>query len=410
MKILAIAYACEPNRGSEPGVGWNWTRSISQCKDIELSVVTRKNNKEVIELYNSVFFDAKNIEYLYYDLPASILKYKKGDKNIKLFFSLWQLGVIMYIKNNINLEEFDCIWDFNFGSLSLPNFAYMLHKRIIIGPASTKESVPKTYLDRYNLIDKLKYCIQQFIRVHLWLNPFTWRTLKKSSLILTCNEMSRKYLPREINSLAVFHNGLNVTTTEIGFSTSEVVRFVYAGRLIASKNLELAINAFAIVATRMRDFRFEIYGSGRLKKKLVSLVSKLQLDDVVFVKDKVSQKDLFEIYRNQDFFVFPSLLEISSTAVMEAMYSGLVPICLDIKCMEYVLDNDWVIKVPNLSPDIDELNFSEALIKAMREKGDLLNRKQKCHEYAKQHFTWREKKSDVEKVAQCIKNIGGQNS
>ena len=26
-KILLSAYACEPNKGSEPGVGWEWSSS-----------------------------------------------------------------------------------------------------------------------------------------------------------------------------------------------------------------------------------------------------------------------------------------------------------------------------------------------------------------------------------------------
>jgi len=29
-KILLSAYACEPKKGSEPGVGWNW--AIQICK------------------------------------------------------------------------------------------------------------------------------------------------------------------------------------------------------------------------------------------------------------------------------------------------------------------------------------------------------------------------------------------
>lgn len=30
MKILFSAYACEPGKGSEPGVGWNWGRQITR--------------------------------------------------------------------------------------------------------------------------------------------------------------------------------------------------------------------------------------------------------------------------------------------------------------------------------------------------------------------------------------------
>ena len=46
-RILLSAYACEPVKGSEPGVGWNWVRQLSQFA--ELWVLTRANNRASIE-------------------------------------------------------------------------------------------------------------------------------------------------------------------------------------------------------------------------------------------------------------------------------------------------------------------------------------------------------------------------
>jgi len=47
MKVLVSAYACEPHKGSEPGVGWNWVKQIARFH--EVWVITRANNKEKIE-------------------------------------------------------------------------------------------------------------------------------------------------------------------------------------------------------------------------------------------------------------------------------------------------------------------------------------------------------------------------
>ena len=38
MKILLSAFACAPNTGSEPGVGWRW--AIELAKQHEVVVVT----------------------------------------------------------------------------------------------------------------------------------------------------------------------------------------------------------------------------------------------------------------------------------------------------------------------------------------------------------------------------------
>ena len=51
MKILLNVYACEPNRGSEPGVGWHWAIELSKDKNKEVHVLTRANNKGVIDKF-----------------------------------------------------------------------------------------------------------------------------------------------------------------------------------------------------------------------------------------------------------------------------------------------------------------------------------------------------------------------
>ena len=41
--FLVAAYACEPNEGSEPGVGWNWSIELSKYHNV--IVITRENNR-----------------------------------------------------------------------------------------------------------------------------------------------------------------------------------------------------------------------------------------------------------------------------------------------------------------------------------------------------------------------------
>jgi len=49
-KILLSAYACEPNKGSESAVGWDWALNLTR-NNCEVYVVTRLNNKRNIENY-----------------------------------------------------------------------------------------------------------------------------------------------------------------------------------------------------------------------------------------------------------------------------------------------------------------------------------------------------------------------
>ena len=58
-------------------------------------------------------------------------------------------------------------------------------------------------------------------------------------------------------------------------------------------------------------------GHGEEEKKLKNLVTDLQLNDQVLFLGY--RKDVFEIYRIADIFVFPSIREGMPVALMEAM-------------------------------------------------------------------------------------------
>ena len=97
-KILLSAYACEPNKGSEPEVGWMWAITLSQLGH-EVHVVTRLNNKQNIEeLINNKKF--KNLYFHYFDYPNWIIKLikKKSNPHSYVYFFIWQIGIFFSTK------------------------------------------------------------------------------------------------------------------------------------------------------------------------------------------------------------------------------------------------------------------------------------------------------------------------
>lgn len=403
-KILAIEYACEPNKGSEPGVGWNWSKIISEVPGYDLTVVTRANNKPVIDEYKKEHPDFK-VKFEYYDLPDWILRFKNKDKAIVLFFSLWQRGVIKFIKKNINLDDYDLVWDFNFGSLNLPVFTYKLKKEYIVGPVSTKKKIPNAYIRQTGLVQKIKYVIKQFFKEHLGLNPFAWKTMKRAEKIILCNEIYREYLPKDQQPKAeiVFHNGIDekgaVSFGEDNLSKGPF-KFIFAGRLIDSKNLEVAIRALKIVKDKGIDFTYTIVGDGPLGKKLKKLTTKLGLEDNIEFISRVKQSDLFKLYFENEYFLFPSILEISSTSMMEAIYFGLKPICFDIMGMDYVLKDAPVLKMKVTSPknDIDQIANAILDLAKNRQPVD----RQQLHDFARQNYMWSDREKDIRKILEKI--------
>jgi len=68
-KILASAYAINPYKGSEDGMGWNFVLQIAKYNQV--IAITRENNRPHIEKYiaenpNALY---QQIQFLYFDPP-----------------------------------------------------------------------------------------------------------------------------------------------------------------------------------------------------------------------------------------------------------------------------------------------------------------------------------------------------
>ena len=129
--ILLSAYACSPNYGSEPEVGWQWATNLAQL-NYKVTVVTHADNKKKIINFRNL----KNLTFVYYDLPNFInffLKNKDYNRNY-LYLILWQFGVFFLVKRILKNTNFDLIHHVTIVSARIPSFLGFLNKPFIFGP------------------------------------------------------------------------------------------------------------------------------------------------------------------------------------------------------------------------------------------------------------------------------------
>ena len=96
----------------------------------------------------------------------------------------------------------------------------------------------------------------------------------------------------------------------------EIVRILFVGRLVKCKGLNLLIEAFRKINDKGK-YELHIVGSGEMQayiqnSKIKGLIYHGQVDD----------DELLRIYKKCDIFVFPSICDIMSLAVLEALASG----------------------------------------------------------------------------------------
>ena len=98
IRVLISAYACEPNKGSEPGVGWNW--ALQMAKMDEVYVITRSNNRKVIETFLQKH-PVEHLHFYYHDCAIWKRKMKKLPNGIFVYYKMWQKEKLLKMRKSI---------------------------------------------------------------------------------------------------------------------------------------------------------------------------------------------------------------------------------------------------------------------------------------------------------------------
>ncbi|WP_200977086.1 glycosyltransferase [Echinicola sp. 20G] len=135
---------------------------------------------------------------------------------------------------------------------------------------------------------------------------------------------------------------------------------LYIGVLEERKNINLIIEALALLKKDNLFPKFTIVGKGPMEKKLKSLVKELNLvDQVIFAGHS---NKVIEFINKSRFFIITSKVEGIPCAMMESMACGLPAISTDVADISDVVNETtgFLINDPN------SLNISKAIKKAMQ--------------------------------------------
>jgi len=125
-------------------------------------------------------------------------------------------------------------------------------------------------------------------------------------------------------------------------------RLVTVARLVATKRIDVLIEAMDLLRQQGLDVSLTIAGGGRLAEPLRQLAQQRGLDAHVRFLGPVDGDAVPQLYRDSDIFVTSSVREGLSNAMLEAMASGL-PI-VTTRCEgvdELIADNGLIVEEPD---------------------------------------------------------------
>jgi glycosyltransferase involved in cell wall biosynthesis len=325
LRILLSAYACEPDKGSEPGLGWDLAMGLAQVADVH--VVTRANNRRPTEeALNRI--SPKHVPiFHYFDLPEACLRFKRFTRSHRWYYSAWQRGVQPLVKRVILENCLEVAHHATFASFRYPTAVCGHGVPAVWGPVGGVEQTPWVLLP-WKYPPSLVYELPRNLS-----NAFFLRTSRRqarqwnrySTVLASTKETQTMFASAGIPAELIPAVGLNDLSTMTREPAPGALRLLYVGSLHYLKGVQFLIEAMA----RAEGICLTVVGSGPFESKLRNLARRLNVEDKVRFTGQMPQAELKSIYVSHDVFVFPSLHDSGGMAVLEAMSSELPVICLD---------------------------------------------------------------------------------
>ena len=104
---------------------------------------------------------------------------------------------------------------------------------------------------------------------------------------------------------------------------TELLRWIYIGKVVATKGVPELIEAFAIAAKEEPRLRLTVLGTGPLVEPMRARAADLGLAERVTFHDSVPPQQIFEFLHAHDLLVHPSKGETFGMTVVEAVGSGM---------------------------------------------------------------------------------------
>lgn len=346
-KIFVSAYACEPNLGSEIGVGWHWVLEMS--KYFELWVLTRESNRGTIESWIAEHPDFDNIHWLYFDLPKWARFWKKGLRGVRTYYNLWQMFTNGIVRSTMQENDIRLFHHLTYGNVLWRVSSYGQRQRFIWGPVGGLETIPAEFSRHYSRRSRMIESIRRWTVKMLPLNRGFHARCSRAELILCKTEITRQLIPEQYRNKAVLFTDVAVDSNaqeRHNVTENEVTRFIIVGRLDAWRGFDLAIEAMADAAKKNPNIHLTIVGKGADGVRLQNIARQRGVDRWVTFAGGVSMNEYHRLLRESDCVINTSLKEGAVTVSFDTLAMGKPLICLDTTGYTRYFSNDYAVVIP----------------------------------------------------------------
>lgn len=330
MKILISAYACEPNKGSEPGVGWNVVTGLARHHQVWALV--RACHRPAIQAMSAPDGTVNGVNFVFYDGSYPDDGFKPGYA-AELRYHRWQQGLYEVAKPIHDRVGFDLVHHVTYVRYWTPSTLWRLNLPMVFGPVGGAEEMPLAFMRGIGAKNTMKELIRNGVQRVMRFHPDVVKTIRRSNICLATTREAAKVLgtigARDVRisgESALSDDDLS-TLSAIEEPAAGPVRFVSMGRLLAWKGFHLGLEAFA--ASGLDNAEYWIVGDGPESLRLKQLAERYRISKKVRFWGALDRSAALEKLSASHVLVHPSLHDSGGWVCLEAMAAARPVICLD---------------------------------------------------------------------------------
>jgi glycosyltransferase involved in cell wall biosynthesis len=337
MKILVVGYACDPYRGSEPGVGWTAVCRIAKRHDVW--VLTDIHNREGWERGAREGIIPKNVQVRFL-MDRNRCSPNRFIAHIQswLNYASFNRQVLAAAKSWHEEIGFDLCQQVTIAAWRMPSPLWQLPFPFIWGPIGGAGTIPADFRSILSPSARIfELARDASTKITQKSNAFH-KCMKHTTLVLAANEETAHFLrpfrgERPIIELPIV--SLPEATVsrfrrpDHAHSVSNHLRLFAGGSMIGTKGVNLALRALAQASERGLSFHYTIAGDGPETDSLKALSSRLGISDKVTFHPGFQGQDYINALHQNDVYFLPSLRETMGITLVEAILAGMYPVVAD---------------------------------------------------------------------------------
>jgi len=363
LKVLVSAYACNPYKGSEEGVGWGWVTAIARSHDV--CVLTADYHREDIEkalAEDPVLRGRAKFVYV----PSKPWHYRptRGWKFIEnsvlkpimnLSYAMWQRDAYKVGRELHGQTPFDLVHLVTYVGFRFPGRLWKLDVPFVWGPIGGLENTPWRFLPMLGLGGCLYYAGRNVVNTlqKLLLGSPRKAFAKAGGGVIAATEGIRdeilKWYGRDSEVICEIGPPPDIARDHSERQPGEPLRISWGGLHLPGKALPLLLRALAKLPDGL-DWRLEVLGDGPCTPGWRKLAGRLGLAERCTWHGWVERGRSVEVMHESHLFVITSIKDLTSTVLLEALAQGVPVVCLDHCGFRNVVNETCGVKIAVTTP------------------------------------------------------------